>query len=183
MYQKLSQPETSLTPAQQRKLRRLYTRAVRQSAADLTAARSRLDRLSFLRSPHLQTLLALPDSFLTMFNSVSSLPPPELQPLRPGGTEAAELESGKRPWEMSKSAYLNWAVGQMIARAREGDKGETRATTDGDQGGAPDVGPVARVVEDTEKVASAEGLKAALSAVTGGQSAGEEEHDEAMDTS
>lgn len=112
-----------------------------------------------------------------MYNSVSSLPPLDLPPLRPGGADAIEAEQGKRPWEMSKSAYLNWAVEQMIARAMESDRNEAR----GEEGAiASDVGPVSRTVEVTHKVASIDGLKVALGGIPSPEPSG---HHHAMDTS
>lgn len=82
---------------------------------------------------------------------------------------------------MSKSAYLNWAVEQMIARARDSDRGEARIA-DGEAGPSADVGPVARTVEAAHKVATVDGLKAALAGISGrGVDAGEG-HEDSMDT-
>lgn len=116
-----------------------------------------------------------------MHDSVSSLPPLEPPPLRPAGTEVAEAEQGKRPWEMSKSAYLNWAVEQMIARARDSDRGEARIA-DGEAGPSADVGPVARTVEAAHKVATVDGLKAALAGISGRGVDAAEGHEDSMDT-
>ncbi|KAI0938296.1 hypothetical protein AcV5_000004 [Taiwanofungus camphoratus] len=106
----------------QRKLRRLYTHAVRKSAEQLAHSQSRLERLSFLRAPQLQALRALPDEFQTMYISVSSLP--AVDPSSDAAEQIPLPEPGKRQWETSKTGYLNWAVEQLMVRAKEQAKGE-----------------------------------------------------------
>ncbi|KAI0360303.1 Mis12-domain-containing protein [Trametes cingulata] len=149
----------------QRKLKRLYTRAVRRSAKDLEHARQRLERLSFLRAPQMQALLALPDEFHTMFDAVSSLPPldPSDAALEPGVVP----EPGKRPWETSKTGYLNWAVEQLMQRAKEKAKGEQGGSSFGE--GSSAVGATAAAAYEA---GSAQDVKALLEEI-GGTPAGE----------
>ncbi|KAI8971300.1 Mis12 protein-domain-containing protein [Trametes punicea] len=144
----------------QRKLKRLYTRAVRRSAKDLEQARERLDRLSFLRTPQMQALLSLPEDFRSMFDAVSSLPAldPSAAALEPG----AVPEPGKRPWETSKTGYLNWAVEQLMQRAKEKAKGEQGGGAFGE--GSSAVGAAAAAAYE---VGSAEDVKALLEQVGG----------------
>ncbi|KAI0777798.1 Mis12-domain-containing protein [Trametes elegans] len=106
----------------QRKLKRLYTRAVRKSSKDVEHARERLERLAFLRAPQMQALLALPAEFHAMFDNVAALPPLDASAaaLEPGVVP----EPGKRPWETSKTGYLNWAVEQLMQRAKERARSE-----------------------------------------------------------
>ncbi|KAH9932348.1 Mis12 protein-domain-containing protein [Fomitopsis serialis] len=106
----------------QRKLRRLYTHAVRASAVQLAHSKSRLERLSFLRAPQLQTLLSLSTEFQSMYDSVSALPPPD--PAFTAPEQAGPSEPGKRPWETSKTGYINWAVEQLMLRAKEKVRGK-----------------------------------------------------------
>jgi len=110
----------------QRKLRRLYTRAVRTSSAQLARSRRRLDQLSFLRAPQVQALLSLADEFHAMYSSVSSLPP--IDPTFTAIEQAALPEPGKRQWETSKTGYLNWAVEQLMRRAKEHGQSEGAPT-------------------------------------------------------
>ncbi|KAH9930420.1 Mis12 protein-domain-containing protein [Epithele typhae] len=100
----------------QRKLKRLFTRAIHRSSTDLTRAQSRLARLAFLRSPQMETLLSLPASLQSMHASVSALPP-----LDPASLEPTHpvTEPGKRPWETSQTGYLAWAVEQLMEHAKE----------------------------------------------------------------
>ncbi|OBZ77804.1 Centromere protein mis12 [Grifola frondosa] len=105
----------------QRKLRQLFTRAVRKSATQLARSQDRLERLQFLRAPQLQTLLELPDEFHTMYTAVSSLPP--LDPTSTVPEQITLSEPGKRLWETSRTGYLNWAVEQLMLRAKSQAKG------------------------------------------------------------
>ena len=58
-----------------------------------------------------------------MYASVSALPPADsLESM--GSASAPTTEPGKRPWETSKTGYLNWAVGQLMERAKEKARGE-----------------------------------------------------------
>lgn len=167
----------------QRKLKRLFARAARRSSNDLSHARARLARLAFLRAPQMQALLALPDELQAMYASVSALPPADpLDPLD------LATEPGKRPWETSKTGYLNWAVGQLMARAKERARGEL-VGGDGDGAAfAEGSAEVGAAVGAAYGVGRAEDVKAALEAVggdlgtEGGKGKGEGRDAERMDT-
>ncbi|THH26628.1 hypothetical protein EUX98_g7564 [Antrodiella citrinella] len=119
----------------QRKLQRLYSLAVRASAAQRAHSQSRLQKLSALRPPDLPALSALPAALTAMHDAVSALPPhdhPQIAPPDPG----------KRPWETSKTGYLNWARDQLVASAREGEVGASSAAVGALVAGAYDVASV-----------------------------------------
>ncbi|EIW51575.1 Mis12-domain-containing protein [Trametes versicolor FP-101664 SS1] len=158
----------------QRKLKRLYSRAVRRSGKDLEHARERLERLSFLRAPQMQALLALPSEFEMMFDSVASLPPPNPSDaaLDPG----AVPEPGKRPWETSKTGYLNWAVEQLMQRAKERAKSEPAGNAFGEGSSA-----VSAATAAAYEVGSAQDVRALLERM-GGSVEGGKDADQ-MDTS
>lgn len=60
---------------QQRRLKRLLTRAVRLSSAKRRRSERRLEQLSFLQAPQVSELMSLPEQYHSMFSAVSSLPP------------------------------------------------------------------------------------------------------------
>ncbi|KAI0718902.1 Mis12 protein-domain-containing protein [Cerioporus squamosus] len=124
----------------QRKLKRLFIRAARRSAKDLEHARTRQERLAFLRAPQMQALLALPDQL-----------------------QALHSAPGKRPWETSKTGYVNWAVDQLMQRAKEKAKGEAGEGATFAEGSSA-VGATAATAYD---VARAEDVKAILGQVLG----------------
>ncbi|KAI0634690.1 Mis12-domain-containing protein [Trametes polyzona] len=159
----------------QRKLKRLFTRAVRKSGKDLEHARARLDRLAFLRAPQMQALLSLSDEFQSMFDAVASLPPldPSSAVLEPG----AAPEPGKRPWETSKTGYLNWAVEQLMQRAKERAKSEPGGSPFGE--GSSAVGAAAAAAYE---VGEAQDVRALLEREQKGADAPPGESDR-MDTS
>lgn len=146
-----------ISDIQQKKLQRLYTRAVAKSATQLTHSHNCLQKLDFLRSPQLQAMLALPPEFLAMYLSISALPPPnesiDTEPL-----SVAAPEPGKRPWETSRTGYVNWAIEQLLARTKARKYG-----TDGDDatpGEASSV--VGQMAAAAHGIATAENMKAAL---------------------
>jgi kinetochore protein Mis12/MTW1 len=51
-----------------------------------------------------------------MYQTLSSLPP-----LEPSFSSVDLTEPGKRQWEPSKSGYLNWAVGRLLAKSEAVD--------------------------------------------------------------
>ena len=149
-----------------------------RSSKDLAHARTRLDRLAFLRAPQMHALHDLPDELQAMYASVSALPPTDaLDP----GSAAPTTEPGKRPWETSKTGYLNWAVGQLMERAKEKARGEQV----GEDGAAFAEGSaeVGAAVGAAYEVGRAEDVKAMLEAVGGDTGAdGKGTDDERMDT-
>ena len=121
-----------------------------------------------------------------MYASVSALPPADPPDL------AVVTEPGKRLWETSKTGYLNWAVGQLMERAKEKAQGEQVQSGEGGDGdgdgaafaeGSAEVGAT---VGAAYGVGRAEDVKAILEAVGGGLGTGsgkEKEKDvERMDT-
>lgn len=105
---------------QQRRLKRLLTRAVRLSSAKCRRSESRLEKLSFLQAPQASELMSLPEQYRSMFSAVSSLPP--LTPEAVAAFSQSLLaDPGKRPWEVSKMGYLDWASKQVLARAQQSD--------------------------------------------------------------
>lgn len=85
-----------------------------------------------------------------MYNAVSTLPPHD-----PASFQLPLPDPGKRPWETSKTGYLNWAVGQLLVRTRDGGTGEGSSA-------------VGKVVEGAYGVGKSDDVKAAMEA-TGGK--------------
>ena len=76
---------------------------------------------------------------------------------------APTTEPGKRPWETSKTGYVNWAVDQLMQRAKEkakGEAGEGAAFAEGSSA----VGATAAMAYD---VGRAEDVKAILGQIVG----------------
>lgn len=89
-----------------------------------------------------------------MFDSVSSLTPHDPSPaeniIRP------LAEPGKRPWETSKSGYLNWAVDQLLSKSKS--RGLTSS-----QGG-PAIGAATTVADEIAAASDVKQAQAILSA-------------------
>jgi kinetochore protein Mis12/MTW1 len=103
-------------------LKRLLTRAVRLSSAKRRRSERRLEQLSFLQAPQVSELVSLPEQYRSMFSAVSSLPP--LTPEAVAAFSQSPLvDPGKRPWEVSKMGYLDWASKQVLAKAQQSDGG------------------------------------------------------------
>ncbi|KAG9318215.1 Mis12-domain-containing protein [Chiua virens] len=104
------------------RLKRLLARSVRKSAVLAARSEKQRDQLSFLRSPQLQELNRIPDELENMFSTMSFLPA-----LTPESTAALTqlplADPGKRPWETSKSAYLDWATKQLLAKVKQQSSG------------------------------------------------------------
>lgn len=73
--------------------------------------------MSFLQDPRVRDLGQFADKVESMFKLVSSLPP-----LTPEATAALTqiplADPGKRPWEISKVGYSDWAVKQLLAKVK-----------------------------------------------------------------
>ena len=110
-----------------------------------------------MRAPQLQALAELSDEFQAMYNNVASLPP--LDPSFTAPEPTGSSEPGKRPWETSKTGYFNWAVEQLMLRAKEKAKGEG-----GFGEGSSAVGAIAA---STYGVGSAEDVRAILEQTAG----------------
>jgi kinetochore protein Mis12/MTW1 len=165
---------------QQRKLARLLTLSARISSLRRTNAERRLATLtSFLHTPHLQTLLSLPNDFLAMYDTVTSLPPSsgpeaasEQQELNAGMALQMMQEPGKRMWETSKTGYVNWAVGQLVARTRAREREDAEGRRGGGVNGAASSGTggdgvMASVAVGTVSVGTAEDVRATMMALAG----------------
>jgi len=83
-----------------------------------------------------------------MYGYVSTLPPHD-----PESFQLPLPDPGKRPWETSKTGYLNWAVGQLLVRGG-GTSGKGSSV-------------VGKVVESAYDVGKSENVKAALEAAGG----------------
>lgn len=92
---------------------------MRKSAVQRAQSERRVEKLAFLRAPQMQTLTQLPEDFLAMHDAVASLPPhdPSSEVLK-----VPPPEPGKRPWETSRTGYLNWVIEQLLDRAKEHDQ-------------------------------------------------------------
>lgn len=130
----------------QRKLRRLFSLAVRKSAAQRAHSERRLERLAFLQSPQMQNLIQMPEQFIEMFDAVSNLPPHD-----PSANQFAiqVTEPGKRPWETSRTGYFNWAIEQLLLRAKEKDQSGGTST-------------MSTIAANVEGIANPEDLKSVL---------------------
>ena len=100
----------------------------------------------------MQTLLTLPKDFLATYEAVSALPP--YDPSTASQLSVPLADPGKRPWETSKTGYVNWAVAQLVARSKDGEQGS----------GSAAVGPV---VDAAYRIAKAEDMKAVTELVAG----------------
>lgn len=129
---------------QQRRLKRILTRAVHKSSIKRRHSERRLEQLSFLQSPQVSDLTGLPKQYQSMFSTVSSLP--ALTPEAVATFSQSPLaDPGKRPWEVNKMGYLDWASKQLLAKA----------THDGGAGSSA----VGSLVESTATVAKTGDLK------------------------
>ncbi|KAI6038446.1 Mis12-domain-containing protein [Pisolithus marmoratus] len=101
----------------QRRLKRLLARSARLSSAKARRSEKKLSELSFLGDPLLHELGQIPDRFESMFTAASSLPP-----LTPEATAALTQlplpDPGKRPWELSKAGYIDWATKQLLTKVK-----------------------------------------------------------------
>ncbi|KAM6502335.1 Mis12 domain containing protein [Amanita muscaria] len=105
----------------QRLMKRQLTRALRVSSAQRRRAEQRLGHLSSLLSPSLDVFSHLPSHIKTVFETANSLP--VLEPAVVSSvTRAPDYEAGKRPWEASKTGYLNWAVSRLVEKSTESKK-------------------------------------------------------------
>ncbi|KAJ8522183.1 hypothetical protein ONZ45_g1232 [Pleurotus djamor] len=144
--------ELRLKLKDRRQLRRVLSKAVHVSRAELRRAEKRRERLSFLHDPIYDAMETLPSQLLELQKSVAALP--DLDPTTVASlTQYRLTDPGKRTWETSKAGYLNWAVSQLLSRANE------RGTSGGQRSNLE--------VENarTQEVGSADQLRAAILAI------------------
>ena len=99
---------------------------------------------------------------MATYETISSLPP--YDPATASQLAAPLAEPGKRPWETSKTGYMNWAVLQLVSRAKGG----------GQALGGSAVGTVA---DATARVGRVEDIKALLELASGvSQQTTQDEH-------
>ncbi|TDL22005.1 Mis12-domain-containing protein, partial [Rickenella mellea] len=149
----------------QRKLKRMYTKAVRISATNLRRSEERVKRLDYLANPSTKDLLSLPEQVLQLYESVSSLP--HIDPTASAAATSRLPDPGRRQWETNKTGYVNWAVGQLVAKSKEQGSG----------GGSTAVG---NAVEQAYSVGEVGEVKGALSALEGTRE-GDDDEDMDMD--
>ncbi|KAJ3736859.1 Mis12-domain-containing protein [Lentinula guzmanii] len=111
----------------QRRLQRLYSRALRASKQQRLRSERRLERLSaVLDREKLESLAKVPPQLNAMYEAVSNLPP-----LDPAFVATLPLtEPGKREWETSKVGYLNWATAQLLSRAGADESAQGSSAVD-----------------------------------------------------
>lgn len=125
---------------QQRRLKRLQLKAIRDSSFELRRARARNDRLSIFSSNNREALLSLPKSIKQMYAAVSTVPPVDLST-----TLSNIQEMGSQPWQSGRKGYLDWAVKTLLNRVAESKSG--------------DISSVQRL---TESIANVDTLKVAI---------------------
>ncbi|KAK2467760.1 hypothetical protein APHAL10511_000055 [Amanita phalloides] len=105
----------------QRLAKRQLTRAMRISAARRRRAEQCFVALSTLLPSSFSTLGDVPSKVIDLFGTISSLQPLE-PPFESSLSQSSQPEAGKRPWESSKTGYINWVVAKLVERARESGK-------------------------------------------------------------
>lgn len=81
-------------------------------------------------------------------------------------------EPGKRMWETSKTGYVNWAVGQLVARTRAREREDSEGRRGGGVNGAASSaaggdGVVASVAAGAGSVGTAEDVRVTMLALAG----------------
>ncbi|KAL5497735.1 hypothetical protein ACEPAH_2666 [Sanghuangporus vaninii] len=174
----------------QRRLRRMYMKALRIARIGRMRSERRLERLSYLTAPlpsppsspsstptvpysspistaDLVTALStLAPSVLQLFENEASLP-------RIEGAAAANApipDPSKRLWETGHTGYVNWAVQQLIAKSKESAPIPGGSTA------------VSNAVDLAERVGQTEDIKAAVDAAQVEEEPGSVDIDH-MDTS
>ena len=106
----------------------MYQKALRLSRIGLRRSQRRVERLSYLSDADtVSAMRTLPDQVVELFEDAASLPH-----LDPSITCPPPLpDTSKRLWETGKSGYVNWAVAQLIATAKEQARSPGGSTTVG----------------------------------------------------
>ncbi|KAJ7103097.1 Mis12-domain-containing protein [Mycena belliarum] len=102
---------------QQRRLKHHLRRANQRNSLELRRARKLYESLAPYE-PILDTAQSLPAALMRMYESVSTLP--TLEPATVSTlAQLRRSEAGKRQWEMGKAGYMDWAISQLVLKARE----------------------------------------------------------------
>ncbi|KAJ7596725.1 Mis12-domain-containing protein [Mycena floridula] len=133
----------------QRRLHRLQTRALHVSENRRKRAEQRLEHISLLDSQTMDTLTDLPTKLVEMYDAVAGLS--ALDPATVSALSQFQMtERGKRLWETSKTGYLKWSVGQLLARA-SGD-GEDSSRVEEIRRNAEGIGKAVELKETLERL-------------------------------
>ncbi|KAJ7654736.1 Mis12 protein-domain-containing protein [Mycena rosella] len=101
----------------QRLLKHHLRRANQRKAIELARARKIYESLADSEST-LDAARLLPAALVAMQESVSTLP--ALEPATMSAlTQLRRSEAGKRQWEMGKAGYMDWAISQLVLKAKE----------------------------------------------------------------
>ncbi|KAJ2912446.1 hypothetical protein MD484_g7965, partial [Candolleomyces efflorescens] len=186
---------------EQRRLTRLLTRALATTkAAKRRADKRYTDLVSIIPPESLPTLRALPNQLLSLYQTVSSLPPVDPSLIHPapsqdpaaggggggggGGGSIGLSGTGKREWEVGSSGYVNWAVQKLVSGARPSVGGSTATTNTGVGKDGSGMTWVDQMEQVTAYVATAQDVKGALeafSAATATATAKQDDDDDLMD--
>ncbi|KAF9527645.1 Mis12 protein-domain-containing protein [Crepidotus variabilis] len=98
----------------QRKLNRSLHRSIRVANNQHALASRRLNKMSSLSSS-LGQQASLPPNLQALYESMSSLPALSSISSKFSPT-SGQTEPGRRPWESTKSGYMNWALGRLLSR-------------------------------------------------------------------
>jgi len=146
----------------QRRLKRMYTKAERISRVGVHRSERRLRRLDYLANSDAEQLKTLPDQIVQLFESVASLPHAD-----PSTTALQQKpDPGKRLWETGKAGYINWAIAQLISKSKMQRPSHAGSII------------VGNAVEQASSVGDTQDIKSLLDNVSGGDN----DEDEDMDT-
>lgn len=88
-----------------------------------------------------------------MYGSVSTLPP--LDPATIASLTQIQLtDPGKRQWETNKTGYVNWAISQLLAKAKEDGGIAGASSVDVQRAKVDEVGSAAQLRAAFEAMAS-----------------------------
>ncbi|KAJ7750310.1 Mis12 protein-domain-containing protein [Mycena metata] len=100
----------------QRKLKRQLIRASHRKNIELVKAQELFNSLAAYEG--MDAAKALPTALLAMQKSIATLP--KLEPATISAlSQLRHTEAGKRQWEMGKTGYINWAISQLLVKAKE----------------------------------------------------------------
>ncbi|KAJ7086591.1 Mis12 protein-domain-containing protein [Mycena crocata] len=109
----------------QRRLRRRLQLAIRRKKIENTKAHQRASAIAS-QEPTVDAGAMLPDRLVELHQSVSTLPKLE-ETTMAALSQLSQTEAGKRQWETGKSGYMDWAISQLLVKAKEEGGGELLA--------------------------------------------------------